>query len=298
MQAAVSLPATCGELVQGALDGVPALVSCPIARFSTARVQLDKPGISRAPENAPKAAAAVQAALSYRGRSDLGAILELDSDIPRGRGYGSSTADVAEAILAVGEALGQPFSPLEAAGLAVSIEPSDSTMFPGLALFDHRGASFYELLGPAPALTVLVCDPGGEVDTIAFNRQDHQATLKRLAHQHREAFDLLRRAVARGDAEMLGAAATLSARAHQAILYNPLLEEIIKLADDLGAPGVCRAHSGTLLGILLDPQQAMSADIGYLANRLAGQAKVTAYALVGGGNRIFQQSVIPRTADR
>jgi L-threonine kinase len=285
MQAAIALPATCGELVQGALDGVPALVSCPIARFGTARVQLGDPDVWRAPEDAPKAAAAIRAALEYLGRPDLGAVLALDSDIPRGRGYGSSTADVAGAILAVGEALGRSVTPFEAARLAVGIEPSDSTMFPGLTLFDHRGASFYELLGPAPSLTVLVCDPGGEVDTLAFNRRDHRDALKRLAPQHREAFDLLRQAVARGDVEMLGTAATLSARAHQLILNNPLFDEVLELAESLGALGVCRAHSGTLLGILLSPLASGAADIGYVANRLSGRAQVTAYALVDGGAR-------------
>lgn len=34
-------PGTCGEWVQGARDGVPFLIDCPIDRFSEARVTLN-----------------------------------------------------------------------------------------------------------------------------------------------------------------------------------------------------------------------------------------------------------------
>jgi len=41
----VALPAACGELVQGTLDGVRCLVSCPIDRYSIAKVTLQpEPG--------------------------------------------------------------------------------------------------------------------------------------------------------------------------------------------------------------------------------------------------------------
>ena len=283
--AAVALPATCGELVQGTYEGVTALVSCPIARYSTARVALQPGEAGEAPPDAPKAAAAVRAGLAFRRRLDLGARLRLEGDIPRGRGYGSSTADVAGALYAVGEALGQPFSAEDVARLAVSIEPSDSVMFPQLTLFDHRGASFFEVLGAAPPLTVLVLDPGGEVDTIAFNRLNHREALRKLAAQHREAFDLLRQGVRAGDAAAVGAAATLSARAHEAILPNPLLETAIWLACQVRALGVCRAHSGTLLGILLGKEAEVPFVTRFVARHLPRHVQITSYALVDGGPR-------------
>lgn len=283
------MPATCGELVQGTYEGVTALVSCPIARYSAARVALQPGAAWEAPPDAPKAAAAVRAGLAFRHRPDLGARLRLEGDIPRGRGYGSSTADVAGALYAVGEALGQPLSAEDVARLAVSIEPSDSVMFPQLTLFDHRGASFFEVLGAAPPMTVLVLDPGGEVDTIAFNRLDHRAALRKLAAQHREAFDLLRQGVRTGDAAAVGAAATLSARAHEAILPHPLLENVIWLACQVHALGVCRAHSGTLLGILLGEDAEVPFVARFVARHLPRHVQVMSYALVDGGPRLSAQ---------
>jgi L-threonine kinase len=168
--------------------------------------------------------------------------------------------------------------------LAVGVEPSDSTLFPGLALFDHRSGSFHKDLGPAPLLAVVVLDPGGEVDTLAFNRLDHREALRRLAPQHQQAFTLLLEGLKRGDWQALGEAATLSAQVHQAILPNPLLEPVLALAREVRALGVCRAHSGTLLGVLLDPLHAdVPAVTAFVARCLTDQVAVACYPLVDGG---------------
>ncbi len=277
-----AVPATCGELVQGSLDGIPCLVSCPVDVYSVATVRLDQGPHWRVPVERFKSVAALQAGLRHLGWSRGGA-LHLVSPLPVGRGYGTSTADVGATLYALGRAYGCELTPLEAAWLAVSIEPSDSTLFPGLTLFAHRGGEFYETLADAPPLYVVVVDPGGEVDTIAFNRCDHLAALRRLASEHRRAFDMLRWSLHKGDWEMLGEAASLSSRLHQAILPNPWLEDTLKLAKSVSALGVCRAHSGTLLGLLLDAARAdVAAVTAYIARRFPSLA-VHTHRLVGGG---------------
>ncbi|MBI4759507.1 MAG: hypothetical protein HY783_11020, partial [Chloroflexi bacterium] len=153
-------------------------------------------------------------------------------------------------------------------------------------LFDHRGGTLYEHLGPAPPLVVVVLDPGGEVDTLAFNCLDHRESLRWLAPQHREAFTLLLEGLKRGDWQTVGEAATLSAQAHQTTLPNPLLEPVLARAREVEALGVCRAHSGTLLGVLLDPAHTdVSAVTTYFARCLTGHVTVTCYPLVNGGPR-------------
>ncbi len=288
----VMLPATCGELVQGTLDGVPCLVSCPIALYGSAELRLEGRSGWEVPSESPKAAAALRAGLSYLGqlgpgdRSWAGGRLALRGGLPRGRGYGSSTADVAATLYALGQAAGRSFDAGEVARLAVRVEPSDSTIFGGLALFDHRGGSIHVDLGPAPALSVVVIDPGGEVDTVAYNHADRRRENELLASLHREAFDLLQDGLKRGDHRTVGQAASMSARAHQAILPNPLLDQALELAVELGALGVCRAHSGTLLGILMDPAvSGVPEASSYVAKALHEHATVTAHSLVSGGPR-------------
>lgn len=277
-----AVPATCGELVQGTLDGIPCLVSCPIDVYSIATVRLDPGPHWRVPVERSKSVAALQAGLRHLGWS-RGAALQLISPLPVGRGYGTSTADLSATLYALGSACGHEFTPPEVAHLAVSIEPSDSTSFPGLTLFAHRGGEFYETLADAPPLYVVVLDPGGEVDTVAFNRCDHRAALRRLASEHRQAFDMLRQSLQEGDWEMLGEAASLSSYLHQTILPNPWLDDVLKLARDVRALGVCRAHSGTLLGLLMD---AATADVAAVATCVARQLPslaVRVHRLVGGG---------------
>src|SRR5262249_44659081 len=143
-----------------------------------------------------------------------------------------------------------------------------------------------------PALTVLVLDPGGVVDTLAFNQLDHREVLRRLAPQHYEAFALLREGLRHGNLEAIGAAATLSARAHQTILVNALLDPTLSLAREVRELGVCRAHSGTLLGLLLAPKDTdVPASTVLAARRFAPAVTVFSRPLVSGGLRLLTSNV-------
>jgi L-threonine kinase len=242
--------------VQGTLDGVPCLVSCAVDWYAETTVSLDRGRDWKLPAKTPKAAAALRLALAARDAPPTGGALSLSNPLPRSRGYASSTADVAGTIYAVGEALGQPFSTADAARLAVSVEPSDSTIFGELTLFAHRDASFHRPLAALPPLAVVVLDAGGAVDTLAFNLADHRAALKKAAAAHRAAFEQLDTGLACGDAVAVAQAATLSARTHQAILPSALVDAALASYAALGALGVCRAHSGTLVGLVCRPDAA------------------------------------------
>jgi L-threonine kinase len=230
----------------------------------------------------------LQAGLAYLGRTASGGYVRLQTKLPRGRGYGSSTADIGATLYALGQAAGQELDPSEVARLAVHVEPTDGSLFPGLALWDHRYGRVYEDLGAPPALMVVVLDPGGVVDTLAFNQLDYREVLGRLAPQHCEAFAGVREGLRQGNLEAIGAAATLSARVHQTILTNPLLEPTLALARDVRALGVCRAHSGTLLGLLLNPKDVdVPAITALAARRFAPAVTVFSRPLVSGGLRLL-----------
>ena len=82
-------------------------------------------------------------------------------------------------------AAGQPFSPESIASIALSVEPTDGVMFPGIALFDHRCGSIAESLGAPPPMEVIVIDTGGTVDTLEFNRTDRTALVGKGSVTHR-----------------------------------------------------------------------------------------------------------------
>ena len=288
-QATVRAPGVCGELVQGMLDDVYFLVTCPIDFFARVKVELfqegpqDWPNVE-APSDTPKAAAAVSGTLAYLGREELAAKLTVSNPIPRGKGMGSSSADVAAAIAATGLALGEELSPGTVAKIALAVEPTDGVMFPGVALFDHREGRIVEELGPPPPMEIVAFDFGGSVDTLEFNRVDRRSLWQSIQAETTEALELVRLGIQQGDPELLGRGAKLSALASQLVLAKPRLPEVAEFAQDCGAVGVNVGHSGTIIGVLLDARQRKGKATFHQARRAFPEAEaVHHFRMLGGG---------------
>ncbi|HWJ02817.1 MAG TPA: hypothetical protein VNU93_04000, partial [Verrucomicrobiae bacterium] len=134
---------------------------------------------------------------------------------------------------------------------AVSIEPTDGTLLPGITLLDHVAGRWRLPLGGAPAGKILALDFGGQVDTLEFNSLPELAT-KNSANERltREAFHLVRRGIQEKNLAILGNGTTRSARANQSILHKPLLPELEAWGRNRGSFGVIAAHSGTVLGLI------------------------------------------------
>ena len=89
-----------------------------------------------------------------------------------------------------------------------------------------------------------------------------------------------------GDPGLVGHAATLSAQAHQAILFKPTLDHALALSQAVGAVGVCIGHSGTVIGILLDPARTEAGEAARrIAPRLQGLELLAVTRVVDGGVR-------------
>ncbi len=294
--ATASAPGTCGELVQGMTGGAHFLVTCPINQFSKAMVTLRAGGSSNAePEvsgidHLPKAREAVIKALAELaprvGIAGLSAEVAIANPIPAGKGMGSSSADITVAVGAVGIAAGAPFSPESISRIALSVEPTDGVMFPGVALFDHRCGSIAESLGPPPPMEVIVVDTGGTVDTLEFNRVDRTALWQKVESSTDEALELVREGVRRGDPELVGRGATISARAGHLPEVAEWVERAAAFAEEQSAAGINVAHSGTVVGILLDARQRRSKPAYRRALEAFSDAEsVQHFRVIGGGVR-------------
>ena len=286
-RATARAPGSCGELAQGMLEGGYFLVSCPIDMYSTATVALS-PGSGRvdAPVDAPKSRQAVELTLAHFGARDRDARLSLSSQLPRGKGMASSTADVSAAIAATAAALGMEpdMPPAQIAQIALQIEPSDSVMLTGIAILDHKQGSIARTLGPPPPMRVVALDFGGGVDTLAFNGVNRDATLNSLQPQFSEALALIEQGVRNGSATDIGAGATRSAVANQHLLYKPQLDAVLQLGHDVGAVGVNAAHSGTVLGLLFEDDVALAENaVSQAWENLFGIQRILNRRIVSGG---------------
>ena len=251
--ATVRAPGVCGELVQGMLGDSHFLVTCPVDFFSEVRVTLHHggPGVE-APSDCPKSAAALTATLAHLGRAEMGARLSVRSSIPRSKGMGSSSADVAATIAAAGLALGAKLLPDSVARIAASVEPTDGIMFPGIALMDHREGRILEALGPPPPMEIIALDFGGTVDTVEFNSVDRRSVWRSIGTEVDRALELVKDGLRRGDPGPIGEGATISARASQRVSPKPRMPAVLEFAGAVGAVGVNVGHSGTIIGVLLD----------------------------------------------
>ncbi len=283
--ATVRAPGVCGELAQGVIEGIHFLVTCPVDFYSRVKVDLysDGPGVE-APEDCDKAAAAVRRALSHLKNAKVRAKVTINNPIPRGKGMASSSADLAAAIAATGMALGQELSPYQIAQIALSIEPTDGVMIPGVALFDHRAGVIRESLGPPPPMEIVALDLGGTVDTVQFNMVDRFQRWQSVDEQTSEALRLLRLGITNQDPVLVGQGASISAEASKTVLAKPRLAEVEEFAESVGAVGVNVGHSGTIMGVLLDARERRGKSTYHKAKEAFPDAQaVYHFRLLGGG---------------
>ena len=68
----------------------------------------------------------------------------------------------------------------------------------------------------------------------------------------KKSFNLLEKGLKNNDLKLIGEACTLSSLANENIHKKPYLNEIIEISQNMNAYGVNIAHSGTVIGILID----------------------------------------------
>ncbi|WP_226571202.1 GHMP family kinase ATP-binding protein [Mangrovibacter yixingensis] len=244
-------PASCGELLQGWILGGEKLVSCPVDWFSTVCVVDGTP----LPSERPLMRAALGAVLRYAGipAQHSGTLrITFDSSIPLAKGMASSTADIAATAVATARHLGI-FLPVDAlAALCVSLEPTDSTLFPGLTLFDHLTGATTVPCGGLPGCEILLLESPNQLRTADFHQRDLRPILQGSAPALNRAWQLLQQACKTNNPWLLGEATTLSAVASQQFLAKPGFDALLSIVEGNNIYGINVAHSGSVVGLLLD----------------------------------------------
>lgn len=250
-----------GELLQGVFEDGEGrlhrgLITLPLSsQESTVTFwPREARGIRTRPENRTKAARAAELTLGHLGLGGKGGDLTIESAILIGHGYGSSTADVTATIRAVAASAGTILCQSTVGRLAVAAEgASDAIAYQDQAiLFAHReGRPIEHFGGEFPPLFVVGFRGANDqpVDTLAMRRARYDG-------EEIETFRTLRglacRSVRLQDPILLGRVATVSACISQRHLPKAHFDTVLALSQWFGACGVQVAHSGTLIGILLD----------------------------------------------
>lgn len=247
MIAKVRAPGSCGELVQGTIDGKNFLITCPMDLHTEVTVEVGAKSITAG----GKTLEAVEKTWAYLGIAIDRFSVSVQSELPKGKGMASSSADISAACQAAALCTGKKLTPDEIADIALNIEPTDGIFYPGVVMFDHVHGLIRKPLGFPPPLSLAIFDAGGEIDTLQFNLRSDLTFLNQTKEpQVREAVALVTQGIAMGDAALIGRGATMSALANQNILRKPCLPTIASMIAGYGAVGVNVAHSGTVIGIM------------------------------------------------
>lgn len=254
------VPGTCGELIQGKLNNLDFLISFPVNLYSKVIIELNNTGIIEVkPWWCTKAKEAVKATMTLLKQQQLGVKVTIVSQLPIGKGWASSSADIIGAIYGTALALNKNFTYEEVAQLAISIEPTDGVFLPGLAVFNHIKGNSIELLGPSLEMQVLTLEFEEAINTIDFNNCNNLLNLNKEKEAAVAcALNLIKQGIKEQEASKVAQGATISAFAHQRILNKPYLQEILNIALKHGALGINIAHSGTTIGILFSHKKNIS----------------------------------------
>lgn len=274
-----SCPGSFGELLQGVLPGSGKfLVNLKIKNTSRVTLTLSAPRYSEKKEalfaesyrRYPKSYKVIRNICTDLGNhSDC--YLEIDSDIPVGKGLSSSTADMVAGIQALASALSVVMKPDYIGRMLTEIEPNDGLQHDGTGVYHHTAGKLIAQFPYVPPLKILGIDLGGTIDTVQFN----QKTVEWSEPETRRYQDLLREmqdALARRDLSGICRIATESARLWQKVNPKRELDDVLALMGETGALGVVNAHSGTYLGLLYgEGRSDLDAVAGAVARRLPGK---------------------------
>jgi uncharacterized protein involved in propanediol utilization len=253
-----------GELLQGAFCDCTGrlrrgLVTVPCPIFSSAVEFRPKSGVPFAvqPDYKWKAMMAAKTTLQHLGLPGFGGELTVTTTIAEKVGLGSSTADVLATIRAVAAAFQVDLDRNVIARLAVQAERAvDPLMFDDQpVLFAHREGSVISWIAPnLPPLHIVGFIPeamAAGVDTLAHALPDYsQADLETFDRL----FELLRRGITGSDYATIGLVSTESAKLNQKYIEFACFSELISGAARFGAAGIQISHSGSVAGIIFDPQ--------------------------------------------
>ncbi|MGL5312743.1 MAG: cobalamin biosynthesis protein [Peptostreptococcaceae bacterium] len=246
-------PASCGEFVQGILGEEEYLSSYAVDMYSTVVLEEKLNDINVGPCKSRKAIEKVFERFKLPIKDSKNISLDIYSEIPVGKGMASSTADIGATIAATLNLINEKLSSEEISRLASTIEPTDSTYIETNSIFNPLNGEVIKYLGNIKNSRVIILEPHKTLNTMKIRNTPNYKEIKiKNKEIIKESFYLLEDGIRKNDLHSVGKACTLSSLANENIDRKEGLSEIIEIAQNYGAYGVNVAHSGTVVGVIID----------------------------------------------
>ncbi|MGO0907308.1 GHMP family kinase ATP-binding protein [Clostridioides difficile] len=246
-------PASCGEFVQGIIDNEEYLCSYAINMYSKVCIEEKLKDINLGRHKSRIAIEKVFEKFNLPKKDTKNLSLNINSKIPVGKGMASSTADIGATIKATLSLIDKDLSSEEISKLAAEIEPTDSIFINKNSIFNPLNGTVIKYLGNITNAKVIILEPDKVLDTMKIRMRKDYSKLKIENREIiKKSFALLEEGLKKDNLSLVGEACTLSSLANENIEKKEYLNEIIEISKRYGAYGVNIAHSGTVIGILID----------------------------------------------
>lgn len=234
-------PGSIGEILQGRVKDKDILVSFPVNLFTYVELidDLFDDGNYKA-KNFSK-----NLLISWDIEEEV--YFKINSTIPKGKGFASSTADLCALYHCLLKKFNKEYNQEELIRETIKIEPTDSIIFNKACAFDYKNGEYYEELGEYFEFYVWVFEGEKEIDTVEFNK-NVKISLANVS----DLFDELKVAIKNKDIRTLAQISTESIIRNQQRLPYPILDDCLWLSRKKGGLGLIGAHSGNMLGIVFE----------------------------------------------
>jgi L-threonine kinase len=247
MEACAIYPGSIGEIIQGRLENRDTLLSCPVNIYTKVHIyECNSPALKQV---YPKSSLLLENLLSKWGYKQYidNLDIEINSQIPSGKGFASSTADLCAVYHSLLKLFHREYDEEELIEECIRIEPTDSIIFNKMTLFEYKTGSYSEAIGDYIEFHILVFEGSNIVDTLEFNSRNIPP-LSRID----DIAGLLKQGIKSGNVKKIALATTESIIRNQHRLKYDILNEVMKYSIITSGLGILGAHSGDLLGIIYD----------------------------------------------
>jgi len=250
MEAYAIYPGSCGEIIQGCVQGKDMLLSCPVNLFTTVRVYECQKPINRF--NYIKSSTILDNMLKRWGYEYLHSQFDIDieSAIPKSKGFASSTADLCGVYICLLKLFNRQYDIKEAVEEFVKIEPTDSIIFRDMVLFDYKEGKYDENIGDYIKFYILAFEGTRAIDTLAFNERN----LPPLSDIN-DILQLVKEGVKSADISKIAQASETSIRRNLKRLSYDIYGDVENLSRMTGGLGLIGGHSGNVLGIIYNDRE-------------------------------------------
>jgi L-threonine kinase len=210
--------------------------------------------------------------------SDCNYLITILNSPPAGKGLGSSSVDIASALLAIKHHRKLDVSEATLFQIMCRVERSDFLFRPGQIISSNPVEGTFSAAGTAPPCVLLAWDtaPGEHIDTEAVRHLD--LARRRFSREYKELCSLMQT----NDSAARFHASTRSAELNDQLLPKNGFSVAGRLAAEFDALGLVAAHTGTYLGIVF-PSSADEELFATVRTKLVKQLSVEPLRFAAGG---------------